>query len=418
MSFFLCCNRVAHISIIALFCRFPKSSVLWKLVEKKFRQLGEFVEGKENLDIVVHRTFDCGLRAIAIDDNSEEEEDEDDEEEDDVDGPKRKRLKRQRTSSFGDLADEDSIQHNIEELAKEEEAMLNIGLDDDDDNNGDASGDNKNRLSDGNNREGGKNAALEKKKTAVICLDDSEDEAEASQKKNSADKTSDGNGEKNDRANVTSPSTAATEKQSAPTIADSINVIIKSGEYKNCIIDRRARLDNLKLYTVHYTGSSYGLSMVPFAGRVVIKSSANFPNAPPEQNEKPARGDFVVKVGTAVAPFNYPFHGVLNYMKNALSDTRNHGVQVIFGHDPEFSRFFEENVLPAQMQDKEDECKRIEGQLANFAALAPGAAATEAESEATTSATNAPLPAAPPASATAPDVQPEQDDEVIELLED
>ena len=92
-------------------------------MEKKFRQLGEFVEGKENLDMVVHQTFDCGVKAIAIDDGD----DDDDEEDDDIggeDGPKKKRLKRQRTSSFGDLADEDSIQHDIEELAKEEEGHV------------------------------------------------------------------------------------------------------------------------------------------------------------------------------------------------------------------------------------------------------------------------------------------------------
>lgn len=407
---------------------FSSSAVLWKLVEKKFRQLGEFVEGKENLDIVVHQTFDCGLKAIAIDDGDD---DDDDEEEDDdnggEDGPKKKRLKRQRTSSFGDLADEDSIQHDIEELAKEEEAMLNIGLDDDDDNNGDApAGSNNNaaKSSGGNTRGEGRNTAPEKKKTAVICLDDSDDEAEGSKKKSSSDNTSGGTGEKSDGADSSSPSATAIANQSVPTIADSITAIIKSGDYENGKIDRRARFGNLELYSVVYTGSTYGLSIVPFAGRAVVKSSANVSNLSPEQNERPACGDIIVKVGHSFAPLNHPFKAVLDYMKASIKRQNGLGVLVMFAHEPEFSRFFQETALPAHNQGKEEECRRIEEQLASFAAASAPEAANEAEAEARIPMASAPLPAAPAVSATAiatattSNVPPEQDDEVIELLDD
>ena len=410
---------------------FPISSsaVLWKLVEKKFRQLGEFVEGKENLDMVVHQTFDCGLKAIAIDDGDDDDDDDDDDEEeeeedDDIggeDGPKKKRLKRQRTSSFGDLADEDSIQHDIEELAKEEEAMLNIGLDDDDDNNGDApTGSNKNAAkSSGGTRGEGRSAAPEKKKTAVICLDDSDDEAEASKKKSSSDNTSGGTGEKSGGATSASPSATTIPNESVPTIADSITAIIKSGDYKNGKIDRRARFGNLELYSVVYTGSAYGLSIVPFAGRAVVKSSANVSNLSLEQNEKPACGDIIVKVGSSFAPFNYPMKGVLDHMRALMKRHNGLGVPITFGHDPEFSRFFQETVLPYQHQRLEEECRRIEEQLASFAAASAPEAANEAEVEARIPMASAPLPAAPALSATATtsNVPPKQDDEVIELLD-
>lgn len=398
-------------------------------MEKKFRQLGEFVEGKENLDIVVHQTFDCGLKAIAIDDGTDDDDDEegDDDIEGGAAGPKKKRLKRQRTSSFGDLADEDSIQHDIEELAKEEEAMLNIGLDDDDDNNGDApAGSNNNaaKSSGGYSRGEGRNAAPEKKKTAVICLDDSDDEAEASKKKSSSDNTTDGIVEKRDGSSFPSLSATAIANQSAPTIADSITAIIKAGDYKNGKIDRRARFGNLELYTVIYTGSTYGLGIVFFAGRVVVKSSANVPDLSPEQNERPACGDIIVKVGQSFAPFNYPLHGVLDHMKDLMRRHNGLGVPITFGHDPEFSRFFQETVLPAQNQRLEEKCRRIEEQLASFAAASAPEAVNEAEVEARIPMASAPLPAAPAVSATAiatattSNVPPEQDDEVIELLDD
>ena len=409
-------------SLVSLnFFSFFLSTVLWKLVEKKFRSLGEFVEGKENLDIVVHQTFDCGLKAIAIDDGTDDDDDEeeDDGNEDGVDGPKKKRLKRQRTSSFGDLADEDSIQHDIEELAKEEEAMLNIGFDDDDDNNGDApAGSNKNAAkSSGGTRGEGRSAAPEKK-TAVICLDDSDDEAEALRKKSSSDNTSGGTGEKSDGATSASPSATTIPNESVPTIADSITAIIKSGDYKNGKIDRRARFGNLELYSVVYTGSAYGLSIVPFAGRAVVKSSANVSNLSLEQNEKPACGDIIVKVGHAFAPFEYPINGVLAHMRGAIQKQNGSGLPVMFGHDPEFSRFFQEIALPAQNQDKEEECRRIEEQLATFAAASAPKAANEAEVEARIPMASAPLPAAPAVSATSIANPPEQDDEVIELLDD
>ena len=413
-------------SLVSLnFFSFFLSTVLWKLVEKKFRSLGEFVEGKENLDIVVHQTFDCGLKAIAIDDGTDDDDDEeeDDGNEDGVDGPKKKRLKRQRTSSFGDLADEDSIQHDIEELAKEEEAMLNIGLDDDDDNNGDApagSNNNATKSSGGNTRgDGRNNTAPEKKKTAVICLDDSDDEAEASKKKSSTDNTSDGTVEKRDEASFPSSSATAIANQSVPTIADSITAIIKAGDYKNGKIDGSARFGNLELYTVIYTGSTYGLSIVDFAGRTVVKSSANVPDLSPEQNERPACGDIIVKVGSSFAPFNYPMKGVLDHMRALMKRHNGLGVPITFGHDPEFSRFFQETVLPYQHRRLEEECRRIEEQLASFAAASAPEAANEAEVEARIPMASAPLPAAPALSATATtsNVPPKQDDEVIELLD-
>jgi len=403
--------------------------VLWKLIEKKFRQLGEFVEGKENLDIVVHRTFDCGLQAIAIDDDDEEEEDDEDDEEreegggeeGDVDGPKRKRVKRQRMSSFGDLADEDAIQHDIEELAKEEEAMLNIGLDEDDDY--DASGETKNKSTkssaDGG-RGGGRNAAPEKKKAAVICLDDSDDEAEACKKKSSEGNSTGSNADKNDKAatnanaeNSSAPSTAAPANSSVPTIADSITAIIKSGHIRYGVIDRRARFGILKLYSVRYFGPHFGLSLISFAGRIVVKSSANVPSIPPEHNEKPAPGDFIVSVNQTNAPLTCPLQNVLNFMKQAVAKARGNGISIVFGHDSEFSRYFQD-ASEVLNQENEEEYQRVSEELAALAASAP-TSVNEIETETEpTGVVNAPLPAPAPV----PNVQPEQDEEVIELLDD
>ena len=59
--------------------------MLWKLIEKKFRDLGEFVEGKEKQKMIVDRTYESAkelfsmfqTRAALDGDDSESEEDED-----------------------------------------------------------------------------------------------------------------------------------------------------------------------------------------------------------------------------------------------------------------------------------------------------------------------------------------------------
>jgi len=88
--------------------------ILWKLVEKKFRDLGEFVEGKDNLNIVVHNYYEDEVSAIRRLFSEEDQ-----------------TLAIGEVSactilpltSLGNLADDDGIIHDIEELAMEGETL-------------------------------------------------------------------------------------------------------------------------------------------------------------------------------------------------------------------------------------------------------------------------------------------------------
>jgi hypothetical protein len=88
--------------------------VLWKLIEKKFRELGEFVEGKEKLKMVVAKTFknEEELHSIfqkgSLDD---EDSDNDDQVSDEADEPEILPL-------------DNELEHDIEELGREEQEML------------------------------------------------------------------------------------------------------------------------------------------------------------------------------------------------------------------------------------------------------------------------------------------------------
>ena len=213
--------------------------------------------------------------------------------------------------------------------------------------------------------------------------------------------------------NSSAPSTAAPANSSVPTIADSITAIIKSGHIRYGVIDRRARFGILKLYSVRYFGPHFGLSMLLFAGRIVVKSSANVPSIPPEHNEKPAPGDFIVSVNQTNAPLTCPLQNVLNFMKQAVAKARGNGISIVFGHDSEFSRYFQD-ASEVLNQENEEEYQRVSEELAALAASAP-TSVNEIETETEpTGVVNAPLPAPAPV----PNVQPEQDEEVIELLDD
>eukprot|EP00957_Ditylum_brightwellii_P208032 15355580-Ditylum_brightwellii.AAC.1 len=55
------CHRIgqqSNVRCVYFQTRDTLDEILWRLIEKKFRALGEFVEGKEKQKIVVHKTYE------------------------------------------------------------------------------------------------------------------------------------------------------------------------------------------------------------------------------------------------------------------------------------------------------------------------------------------------------------------------
>ena len=55
------CHRIgqqARVRCLYFIGKGTLDEVLWKLIEKKFRLLGEFVEGRENMDIALERELE------------------------------------------------------------------------------------------------------------------------------------------------------------------------------------------------------------------------------------------------------------------------------------------------------------------------------------------------------------------------
>ena len=347
------------------------STVLWKLIEKKFRQLGEFVEGKENLDIVVHRTFNCGMEAIQSDVEEDEEEDSGDE---NSDGGafENNRFKRQKTCSYGQLANEDSIQHDIEELAREEEAMLNVGLDDEDDNadtsvdniinNGSAAVAAPAALSGASRADSGNvtSSKAGQGEAATICLlDDSDEEEENS-----------GNHEKK---NVDTVHEKYKPASSRMTVSGFIaEFTSQGGDPRRLRFDNQARFQNLRLYKIHFAGPSFGLLLVPYQGRIVVNFAVKIKENSPEQNGMPFAGDILVSVNGIYVPHNTTLEVATNFMRAQVSSGRT-PVELQFAHDPDFSAWFRELLIPSLPSVPDLSSAAATPLPANGVAASPGA---------------------------------------------
>lgn len=151
------CHRIgqqAKCRCLYIVAKGSLDEILWKHIEKKFRDLGEFVEGKEKMKIVVHRKY---RGALELKKSLEIEKIEfDDEEEPEFD-------------HSDDVAEEleSQLHQDIEELEREEQEMLRAEAAEDDD--GDMEGSGKASGIDASATAAGST------ETEAICLSDDED---------------------------------------------------------------------------------------------------------------------------------------------------------------------------------------------------------------------------------------------------
>ena len=119
MHTFLFC-RSAQVNCLYFVARETLDDVLWKLIEKKFRDLGEFVEGQEKLKLVIDKEYrgakELQSALFHVEDDGS----------DDEDGPT------DTTNVDRELEFDADLVHDIEEMGEEEERMLRLSEDPDD----------------------------------------------------------------------------------------------------------------------------------------------------------------------------------------------------------------------------------------------------------------------------------------------
>ena len=260
-------GQQARVRCLYFIGRGTLDEVLWKLIEKKFRDLGEFVEGKENMGIALERELedDEGDEILKTDGSAE----------DGSDGDSTKKRKAPE-DVFGDLLETDDLdlKQEIDELCHEEEDMLNIKNEEEEDepdiddtkNSGaeTASVPNNKLAASVPSNKMAASAATEASSDMVIELSDDEED------------------------DIIKPS---------PTIATVRELYRESRVFAKLKIEPNVQFNNLRLYTVKYPGPAYGLLMVACNGRVIVKAHQT-----PQADEYPKIGSIIVACNGYVIP--------------------------------------------------------------------------------------------------------------------
>lgn len=287
------CHRIgqqARVRCLYIVAKGTLDEILWKHVEKKFRNLGEFVEGKEKMKMVVHKTYKGAEEwRMSLERTTEEEDGEDFD-----DGAEPKFI-------IDDDGVEEEIVNEIHQLEEEEQAMLRASESDDDDLEGESK-----ELE--NLQSIPKGQKVGSSEADAICLSDDEDEA---------GKSFDNYREADNR------------RQSPP-----------QPFVKDWLLSKS--FPGLRLYKMHFSGETYGLDIVAYSGRIVVRGQSEKRIEQLGLYTKPAPGDIVVACNNKYIPYGWELNNALLFLARTIKLSRS-PVELMFAEDTEFSDFFAAN---------------------------------------------------------------------------
>jgi len=320
------CHRIgqqAKVHCLYLIAEGTLDEVLWLLVKKKFRDLGEFVEGKEKLDIVVHRHYEDEWSAIDRVCGTKEDEDEG------MDG-------------FGKLEDEDLIEGDMEEMASEERAMEKVNSEDEDD--AEVAGDemvgsvqldatlqklkSERPVVENDEVDSSETDAVVVVGEPVICLSDDEGE--------------DIECRTNGRGPIEISHIIEKHRDEADKAAAN-EVLVQAGILPSVLFP------GMQFYTVSFNDKSYGLALAFFSGRIVVQST-------PAVGIDVSAGSVIAAVNNQIIPHNTKFSEVMNLLKFSINTPP---VVITFAEDKEFEGFWIEVLQPGLQRLKKKIRMRI-----------------------------------------------------------
>jgi hypothetical protein len=267
--------------------------LLWKLLEKKFKTLGEFVEGQEKQKIVVHKTYhgtkDLDSMFVIPDGEGSDEEvnfDESDDEED-------KEI----------LELQQDLEGDIELLGREELTMMKTDGDDDDVADEPAGQDTQAEPFAGKTEE-----------EAILLSDD---EAEGSPQKPTRDESQSTKKEVPDASQSDKPVSADGGAEKGEKTSSS------SGDGNK--LDTRKPLQRCKGYSIVFEGDGFGMMMFTHQGRAIVGRRVD------TRHDLPAVGDVLVAVNGQRIPLTSNIDQISQFMKSSIS---RGPVEVIFVEIP------------------------------------------------------------------------------------
>ena len=262
------CHRIgqqAKVHCLYFVAKGTLDELLWKLIENKCQILGEFVEGKEKMKIVVSKTYHSKhelLKSIQPPDLTDFDEGD--------------------TFSDASLSDIEEIgsdiEHEIEELGLSEQMMLDAGPDNDDSDPDSQDLETKPAAKD----------AVGRSESEAICLSDDEDVEEVFQ----ADP----------QAELPPPG--------APATTDSQVATSPKFEFNKSY-------PRMRVYKLRFSGAGYGLIVNFYAGRLIVTGSSDARVRQLGFLAKPHVGDVLVVVNGMKIPILLSMQPAANMMMAA-----------------------------------------------------------------------------------------------------
>lgn len=275
------CHRIgqnSRVNCLYLVATGTLDELLWKLLEKKFQDLGEFVEGQEKQKIVVHRTYSGTKELNSMFDNEAAEDSEDIVSEggsDDDDGQKLLEL-------------EDDLQGDIALLGREELTMMKTEEDDE--------GIDDKFLESAVQPEQGAGSTIEE----PIALSDDDDDVPSPDAKPDAAVSGD---------KVKDPESSEKQKE-----AQNTNGRKRQAEQEPTgTLDLGKPLENTRGYTITFEGTSFGIQMFMYHGRPVVGRRVDL------KYDWPGAGDVLVAVNGNRLPMIDDMNQIIHYMRTCLS---------------------------------------------------------------------------------------------------
>lgn len=285
------CHRIgqqARVRCLYFIARGTLDEILWKLIEKKFRDLGEFVEGRENMDIALERELEEDEESEILKVEAIEE-------------SKKRKSQEDFSTLFDDLEDVGgSIKEEINDLVHEEEDMLKLKNEDEVEDEPDEEETGMKPPSIEVKTSTAAQASTASSETPVISLLDEEEK----------------------------------EEEPVKTVQEMRDSYVKNGVLAGIKLDHTVRFKNISLYTMRFHGQRYGFNMLFLQGRAVVKE-------PLDSGTK--LGSIIVAVGSHVL-VREPFEKIRARMRNGI--LTNAYVSLTFALDEEFTALLKEEVLP------------------------------------------------------------------------
>ena len=281
------CHRIgqqARVRCLYFIARGTLDEILWKLIEKKFRDLGEFVEGRENMDIALEREL--------------EEEDDDEILKVEDSGDSKKRKAQDVISDFFDLEIAGgAIKDEINDLVHEEEDMLQM-----------------------------KNESEE---------DELDEEERVSNKPPPANKGAGISPQSGaDSSGVIELLEDEENEDTLMTIEQMRQLHRKNGVMSSMKLDRTIRFKNPNFYKMQFFGQRYGFNLLFICGRAVVKEPLH---------SGTNTGAIIVGIGNHVVR-REPFQTIRERMRREILS--NASVTLTFVEDQEFTALFTEDIIP------------------------------------------------------------------------